>query len=163
MATAARRPPLAGRRSKLGQSWDGLLLDVRLRIGEWSRGVTFAETAIRAPAVVLSGASITTSLPGGALDARLVSKAVRHDGARAVPLRTLLRKTNDRARAAARARALPPSLSARGGDPYRARARSREQHLADSGIASDTYRTHVKLLRKTDYATSTLATSARRR
>lgn len=149
--------------SKLGQSWDGLLLDVRLEDGSGLEVLAAArKRRIRAPAVVLSGRVDHDIVnQAAALDARLVSKPCGTTELAPFLSDVLLRKSNDRARAAATRARYRWSLSAREVEilEHALRARSREQYLADSGIASNTYKTHVrKLLEKTDYANlSTLA------
>lgn len=153
----------AGALSELGRSWDGLLIDVRLKDGSGLDVLASARRRkIRAPAVVLSG-RIDHEIVNraAALDARLVSKPCGTEELAPFLADVLLRKTNDRAYAAAERARHRWSLSEREVDilDHALRARSREQYLALRGMAQNTYKTHVrKLLEKSDYANlSTLA------
>lgn len=156
-------PSAASAESELGQTWDGLLIDVRLKDGSGLDVLASARRRkIRAPAVVLSG-RIDHEIVNraAALDARLVSKPCGTEELAPFLSDVLLRKTNDRAYAAVERARHRWCLSEREVDilDHALRARSREQYLALRGMAQNTYKTHVrKLLDKSDYANlSTLA------
>jgi len=146
-----------GAERQLGQAWDGLLIDVRLKDGSGLDVLASARRRkIRAPAVVLSG-RIDHEIVNraAALDARLVSKPCGTEELAPFLSDVLLRKTNDRALASAERARHRWSLSEREVDilGHALRAHSREQYLVGRGMAENTYKTHVrKLLEKSDYA-----------
>lgn len=161
--TCSATPSASDAKNKLGERWDGLVIDVRLQDGDGLEVLASArKNRIRAPAVVLSGRVDHHIVNRTAeLDARLVSKPCGTSELAPFVSDVLLRRSNDRARAAVERARHRWSLSRRELEilEHALRARSRDQFLAESGIAPNTYKTHVrKLLEKTDYANlSTLA------
>jgi DNA-binding NarL/FixJ family response regulator len=156
-------PSAKAAKNELDRTWDGLLIDVRLGDGSGlDLLATVRRRKVRTPAVVLSG-RIDHHVVNycASLDARLVSKPCGTTELAPFLADVLLQKTGDRAFAAVERARHRWHLSDREVDilEHALRARTREQYLAASGIAQNTYKTHVrKLLEKSDYANlSTLA------
>jgi two-component system OmpR family response regulator len=161
--TCAAAPSAKAAESELVRSWDGLLIDVRLGDGSGLDVLAAARRRkVRTPAVVLSG-RIDHAIVNrcASLDARLVSKPCGTSELAPFLSEVLFRKTGDHVLAAVERARNRWCLSDREVDilEHALRARSREQYLERSGIAQNTYKTHVrKLLEKSDYANlSTLA------
>jgi len=145
------------------RSWDGLLIDVRLEDGSGLDVLASARAKkIRAPAIVLSGWVDREIINRcAALDARLVSKPCGTPELAPFLFEALFLKTNDRPYAATERARHRWMLSEREVDilGFALRGKSRDQYLDTTGIAPNTYKTHVRsLLVKTDYSNlSTLA------
>lgn len=156
-------PSVRSAEDQLGHAWDGLLIDVCLEDGSGLDVLVSArQRKIRAPAIVLSG-WIDHDVVNrcAALDARLVAKPCGTSELAPFVADVLLRKTNDRALAASERARQRWSLSTREVEilDHALRAKTRDQYLVKSGMAPNTYKTHVRrLLEKADYSNlSTLA------
>jgi DNA-binding NarL/FixJ family response regulator len=154
---------LAAAETMLAPHYDGLVLDVFLGDG---CGIDLLARARRrgvdAPAVILTGGSDRDTVNRAAvLGARFIMKPCGTSELSTFIAEALQRKTNDRVRSVlerARNRWLLTDREVAILE-HALRARSRTDYLEQSGIAQNTYKTHVrKLLDKTDYANlSTLA------
>ena len=161
--TTKATPSARDAEEELDRNWDGLLIDVRLAAGSGLAVLASARAKkIRAPALVLSGwIDHETVNRCAALDARLVSKPCGTPELAPFLVEALFQKTNDRPFAATERARHRWLLTDREVEilGFTLRGKSREQYLDTTGIAPNTYKTHVRaLLEKADYSNlSTLA------
>ncbi len=139
-----------------GVDWDGFVIDVRLGDGSGLDVLARARRShAKTPAVVLSGNLDREVVNRAAvLDARFVCKPCGLEELAPFLSDVLLRTTGDRIYAATERARHRWGLSPREVEIVEAvlRGRSRDEYLEESGITSNTFKTHVRnLLEKADY------------
>ncbi|MBX3231769.1 MAG: response regulator transcription factor [Labilithrix sp.] len=154
-------PSRATAERELSKEWDGFLIDVRLGDGS---GLDFLANlrgrGIAAPAVVLSGAMDHETVNSAAtLDARFVSKPCGSSELAPFVAEAVRRKTHDRAHAICEQARQRWNLSSREVEilELAVRGKTRADYIEETGIAHNTFKTHVRrLLQKTDYTNLSL-------